>query len=398
MDDVCSISIYNAMTKAASYLVEDLFSHLKLLNNPERAQVLLAAVQHPLLNESTFAKSILPRLCQTVLNAPSGTRHLLIKWWADYPRTLLEDSVIKPLQNYVTKELMATKKLTVNVMNAIKVLAKVEEANDIGRKLPPESFYNQLISEKMDVLDHYIAWRQSHDHPQKRSGQDGPFSFCSYPFLLDARAKSKLLHMEAKLQMEQTVAQSRLENVYGPFKKSRRENDDARVLPDRKLNLKKEEQEHKKKRPNNESGRTRFRRESGTGIRNLFYNILRSGHGDRGGDEEADGGGPSDRSDSSLARAGSLQLPKPDDSGIPATHMDMCIIRVRRNHLVEDALNEIARQFRKDLFKPLRVQFIGEEGIDVGGVKKEFFQLLIHELLSPDYGMLAYQAESKTYW
>lgn len=399
MDDLCSMSVYQAMTKAATYLVEDLYAHLKLLYSPERAQVLLAAIQHPLLNEPTFAKALLPRLCQTVLNAPHGGRHLLIKWWAEYPRALLEDGVIKPLQNYVTKELMATKKLTVNVMNAIKVLAKVEEANDIGRKLPPESFYNQLISEKMDVLDHYIAWRQSHDHPQKRSGQDGPFSFCSYPFLLDARAKSKLLHMEAKLQMEQTVAQSRLENVYGPFKKSRRENDDARVLPERKLKIKAEDQEHKKKRPNTaETGRARFRRgESSNGLRGLIYNILRTSHNDRMGDEDAEGG-TSEKSDSSLARAGSLQLPRPEDSDIPATHMDMCIIRVRRNHLVEDALNEIARQFRKDLFKPLRVQFIGEEGIDVGGVKKEFFQLLVHDLLSPDYGMLVYQSESKSYW
>lgn len=53
---------------------------------------------------------------------------------------------------------------------------------------------------------------------------------------------------------------------------------------------------------------------------------------------------------------------------------------------------------RKDLFKPLRVHFIGEEGIDAGGVKKEFFQLLVGELLSPDYGMLVYQPESNTYW
>jgi hypothetical protein len=53
---------------------------------------------------------------------------------------------------------------------------------------------------------------------------------------------------------------------------------------------------------------------------------------------------------------------------------------------------------RKDLFKPLRVHFIGEEGIDAGGVKKEFFQLLVGELLSPDYGMLVYQPESHTYW
>lgn len=397
VDDLRSMSIYQAMMRAASCLVEDLYGHLKFLNGPERAQVLLAVIQHPLLNEPTFAKALLPRLCQTVLNAPSGTRHLLIKWWADYPRTLLEDSVIKPLQSYVTKELMVTKKLTVNVMNAIKVLAKVEEANEIGRKLPPESFYNQLISEKMDVLDHYIAWRQSHDHPQKRSGQDGPFSFCSYPFLLDARAKSKLLHMEAKLQMEQTVAQSRLENVYGTFKKSRKDADDVRVLPNRKIVLKREDQEQKKKRStHSESNRARFRRgENGNSLRNLFY-IFRPNHNDRNDEEE--GGGPSDKSDPSLTRAGSLQLPRPEESGIPETHMDMCIIRVRRNHLVEDALNEIARQYRKDLFKPLRVQFIGEEGIDVGGVKKEFFQLLVHDLLSPNYGMLAYQAESKTYW
>lgn len=127
----------------------------------------------------------------------------------------------------------------------------------------------------------------------------------------------------------------------------------------------------------------------------------------------------------------------------------------------QDALDEIARQKPKDLFKPLRVHFIGEDGIDAGGskdtnkvgaghsspwtsdavwafsllthveqdaeppckprgpitlalppfslsppnhfpsaggVKKEFFQLLVTELLCPDYGMLIYQPESRTYW
>ena len=37
------------------------------------------------------------------------------------------------------------------------------------------------------------------------------------------------------------------------------------------------------------------------------------------------------------------------------------------------------------------MHFIGEDGIDAGGVKKEFFQLLITELLCPDYGMLVFQ-------
>ena len=65
------------------------------------------------------------------------------------------------------------------------------------------------------MLDHYVAWRQTHDMPQHATGADGPFSFCSYPFLLNPRAKSKLLHTEARIQMDQTVAQSRLEQAAG---------------------------------------------------------------------------------------------------------------------------------------------------------------------------------------
>lgn len=46
---------------------------------------------------------------------------LLVKWWSDYPADLLESRVVAPMQAYLTKELMATKKLTIGVMNAIKV-------------------------------------------------------------------------------------------------------------------------------------------------------------------------------------------------------------------------------------------------------------------------------------
>ena len=69
----------------------------------------------------------------------------LVSWWSDYPEDLLTQRVLQPLQRYLTTELVVTKKLTVSVMNTIKVLAKIEEANQIGRKLPPEAFYNELI-------------------------------------------------------------------------------------------------------------------------------------------------------------------------------------------------------------------------------------------------------------
>ena len=42
-----------------------------------------------------------------------------------------------------------------------------------------------------------------------------------------------------------------------------------------------------------------------------------------------------DRVPKELRRSGSMNLPKPEDSGVPAVHAEMCILRIRRNHLVE---------------------------------------------------------------
>lgn len=47
------------------------------------------------------------------------------------------------------------------------------------------------------------------------------------------------------------------------------------------------------------------------------------------------GSGSFGADDVGLQRASSMNLPKPDESGVPATHPDMCILRIRRNHLVE---------------------------------------------------------------
>lgn len=43
-------------------------------------------------------------------------------------------------------------------------------------------------------------------------------------------------------------------------------------------------------------------------------------------------GGPAGHT---LWKQGSVGLPSPEESGFPATHPDMCILRVRRHHLLE---------------------------------------------------------------
>jgi hypothetical protein len=45
-----------------------------------------------------------------------------------------------------------------------------------------------------------------------------------------------------------------------------------------------------------------------------------------------------------------------------------------------------------------QVIFVGEEAVDAGGVRKEFFLLIMRELLDPKYGMFRYHEESRLIW
>jgi len=76
-------------------------------------------------------------------------------------------------------------------------------------------------------------------------------------------------------------------------------------------------------------------------------------------------------------------------------------LQVRRDHIVEDALVElevVVMENPQDLKKQLVVEFEAEQGIDEGGVSKEFFQLVVEEIFNPDYGMFIYCPESHTFW
>jgi len=73
------------------------------------------------------------------------------------------------------------------------------------------------------------------------------------------------------------------------------------------------------------------------------------------------------------------------------------IVRVRREYLIQDTLQQISKK-HQDLKKQLKVQFVGEEGIDEGGVQKEFFQLIVKQIFDPRYGMFLYNDEMRQFW
>ncbi|KAI7964088.1 hypothetical protein MJO29_004515 [Puccinia striiformis f. sp. tritici] len=72
-------------------------------------------------------------------------------------------------------------------------------------------------------------------------------------------------------------------------------------------------------------------------------------------------------------------------------------LSIRRSHLVEDSLRQISHS-RSELKKLLKISFVDEEGVDGGGLKKEWFLLLIQELVAPEYGMFLHDSELNQIW
>jgi E3 ubiquitin-protein ligase HERC4 len=73
------------------------------------------------------------------------------------------------------------------------------------------------------------------------------------------------------------------------------------------------------------------------------------------------------------------------------------VLKVNRATLLEDSITLINNS-QLNLKKPLKVQFEGEPGIDEGGVRKEFFQLLVKQLFDPNYAMFHHNDSNGLYW
>ncbi|EEB09397.1 HECT-type ubiquitin-protein ligase E3 Pub1 [Schizosaccharomyces japonicus yFS275] len=69
-----------------------------------------------------------------------------------------------------------------------------------------------------------------------------------------------------------------------------------------------------------------------------------------------------------------------------------CNIKVRREHIFEDSYAEIMRQSPIELKKRLMIRFEGEDGLDYGGLSREFFFLLSHKMFDPIYCLFEYSA------
>jgi E3 ubiquitin-protein ligase HECTD2 len=72
------------------------------------------------------------------------------------------------------------------------------------------------------------------------------------------------------------------------------------------------------------------------------------------------------------------------------------VLKIRRDCLVEDSLkgvSEVVGTGGEEIKKSLRIEFKGEEGIDAGGLRKEWFLLLVRDVFNPEHGTMSHSQQ-----
>eukprot|EP01113_Clastostelium_recurvatum_P048440 TRINITY_DN881_c0_g1_i1.p1 TRINITY_DN881_c0_g1~~TRINITY_DN881_c0_g1_i1.p1 ORF type:complete len:3939 (-),score=1134.74 TRINITY_DN881_c0_g1_i1:193-12009(-) len=72
-------------------------------------------------------------------------------------------------------------------------------------------------------------------------------------------------------------------------------------------------------------------------------------------------------------------------------------MRVRRSHVFEDSYNQLRKRSADELRGRLTVQFAGEEGIDAGGLLREWFQVLARAMFNENYALFNKMGDGQTH-
>uniref|UniRef100_A0A2K6FMQ0 HECT-type E3 ubiquitin transferase n=1 Tax=Propithecus coquereli TaxID=379532 RepID=A0A2K6FMQ0_PROCO len=271
----------------------------------EAMRIYLILPEFPLLQDSKYYITLTIPLAMAILRLDTNPSKVLDNWWSQVcPKYFMK--LVNLYKGAVLYLLRGRKTFLIPVLfnnyitAALKLLEKLYKVNLKVKHVEYDTFYIPEISSLVDIQEDYLMWFL---HQAGMVRIPDAVTLCSYPFIFDAQAKTKMLQTDAELQMQVAVNGANLQNVF--------------ML--------------------------------------LTLEPL-------------------------LARSPFL------------------VLHVRRNNLVGDALRELSIHSDIDLKKPLKVIFDGEEAVDAGGVTKEFFLLLLKELLNPIYGMFTYYQDSNLLW
>ncbi|XP_056423740.1 probable E3 ubiquitin-protein ligase HERC3 isoform X3 [Hyla sarda] len=275
----------------------------------EAMRIYLILPEFPLLQDSKYYITLTLPLAMAILRLDTNPSKVLDNWWSQVCPNyffrlidLYKGTVVYLLNG--RKTLLIPVLFTSYISAALRLLEKLHKVNVKAQHVEHDTFYIPEISSLVDIQEDYLMWFLNQAGLKVRpSIMQDSVTLCSYPFVFDAQAKTRMLQTDAELQMQVAINGANLQNVF------------------------------------------------------MLLSL-----------------------EPMLARNPYL------------------VLHVRRTNLVSDALRELSIYSDIDLKKPLKVIFDGEEAVDDGGLTKEFFLLLLKELLNPIYGMFTVYPDSNLIW
>ncbi|KAI8994311.1 hypothetical protein BC832DRAFT_569636, partial [Gaertneriomyces semiglobifer] len=313
----------NPLINALEILLARLVLNRHLLDGSRLwLRVLLIVLENPLLSNRNSHDSLLKNVCLIIGGIPTSSRKILIKWFARYEPSRFA-KVVQLFQQYLVDHFYPSPKpdnALVGSVKALQVLCAANELSESEAKIPLSAFYNEPLCRRLNFKEEYKIWKRVRDPSTTDDAQAviPEFTFFNYPFLFHPIAKTRIMRIDAMVQMSLEFEDAFVHQALVVHAQ--------RFLP-------------------SSPSVTRLERE--------------------------------------LKHATNPFL----------------VLEVRREHLVEDVLAQVAKK-ASDLKKPLKVRFVegGEEGMDQGGVQKEFFQVIMSKLLDTDYGIFIEDEETHYCW
>ncbi|MGH0152370.1 UNVERIFIED_CONTAM: hypothetical protein FKN15_058286 [Acipenser sinensis] len=263
----------------------------------------------------------------------------------------LKETPLKVLENWWSK---LEPQIFQRIVQLYKeVVVNLLRIRKIGIPPSEQRIFNSFLHIALKVLE--ILHR---DLNQGLEMPDMPVTICTYPFVFDAQAKTTLLQTDAVLQMQMAVDQAHRQNFSSFFMPVVESVDPCLMLVVRRENIVGDTMEVLRK------------------TKNLDYKKPLRMAVDQ----------------AHRQNFSSFFMPVVES-------VNPCLMLVvRRENIVEDTMEVLRKTKNLDYKKPLRVIFVGEEAVDAGGVRKEFFLLIMRELLDPKYGMFRYYEDSRLIW
>ncbi|XP_066891603.1 probable E3 ubiquitin-protein ligase HERC3 isoform X7 [Kogia breviceps] len=166
----------------------------------EAMRIYLILPEFPLLQDSKYYITLTIPLAMAILRLDTNPSKVLDNWWSQVcPKYFMK--LVNLYKGTVVYLLRGRKTFLIPVLfsnyitAALKLLEKLHKVNLKVKHVEYDTFYIPEISGLVDVQEDYLVWFL------RQAGTDA-VTLCSYPFIFDAQAKTKMLQTDAELQMQ----------------------------------------------------------------------------------------------------------------------------------------------------------------------------------------------------